>query len=60
MALNGPPAMSAFRLLSEGFCCKSRKLHRTKFLAKSQKREAIADSYVLSRLTELAYDFNAR
>jgi hypothetical protein len=24
------------------------------------KREAIADSYVLSRLTELAYDFNAR
>jgi hypothetical protein len=24
------------------------------------KREAIADSCVLSRLTELAYDFNAR
>jgi hypothetical protein len=24
------------------------------------KREAIADSYVLSRVAELAYDFNAR
>ena len=41
-----------------GYCCKSRKLHRSKFFGQTPKREAIDDSYILSRVTEVAYEFS--
>jgi len=42
------------------FCCKSRKLQGYEFFAKNTKREAIADSYNLIRITEVACEFNVR
>jgi hypothetical protein len=43
-----------------GLCCKSRKLQVHEFLAKKTKREAIADSYNLNRVAEVACEFNMR
>jgi hypothetical protein len=45
--------MTAWRLLG-GLCCKSRMLRVHEFFAKNTKREAIADSYNLNPITEVA------
>jgi hypothetical protein len=42
------------------YCCKSRKLHRSAFLVKTLKHEAIDDSDNLSRATDVAYEFSVR
>jgi len=41
-------------------CCKSRKLQGDEFFRENPKQEAIADSYSLTRITEVACEFNVR